>query len=120
MRKKRLGARRAPFRLAALNVMTTLMGSLSLALAVARGYRALFPFQTIYVADLDGIEGRGANSRLVQSSAAALPDVEFWIDAGLREPLPGMLTVKTTVWWRHVGQPERSHTMITFLHPGLN
>ena len=27
--------------------------------AVARGFLSLFPFRAIYVADLDGIEGRG-------------------------------------------------------------
>lgn len=56
---------------------------------VAGGYRDLYPFDTIYVADLDGIEGRGRNPLLPQSLARALPDVEFWIDAGLRQPQSG-------------------------------
>ena len=34
-------------------------------------------------------------------------------------PTAGMLTVKTTVSWRHVGQHERSHELIEFLHPAL-
>ncbi len=35
---------------------------------VARGYAALFPFPTLYVADLDGIEGAGRNERLAGAS----------------------------------------------------
>jgi uncharacterized protein related to proFAR isomerase len=50
--------------------------------AIARAYRSLYPFATIYVADLDGIEGRGADAGLAGSLVAALPEVEFWIDAG--------------------------------------
>lgn len=56
------------------------------AAAVARGYRRLYPFRTIYVADLDGIEGRGRDLNLASSLSAELPEVEFWIDAGLRAP----------------------------------
>ena len=49
---------------------------------VARGFRSLFPFRTMYVADLDGIEGRGRNADLPRQIAAALPGVAFWIDDG--------------------------------------
>ena len=49
---------------------------------LARGLRALFPFRKIYVADLDGIEGRGRNTRLVPSLSQVLPHTEIWIDAG--------------------------------------
>ena len=53
-------------------------------LAVARGYRRLYPFPAIYIADLDAIEGRGANVGLSASLSAALPGVEAWIDAGAK------------------------------------
>ena len=49
---------------------------------LAHGLRALFPFRKIYVADLDGIEGRGRNTRLVPSLSQVLPHTEIWIDAG--------------------------------------
>jgi uncharacterized protein related to proFAR isomerase len=52
--------------------------------AVARAYRNLYPFSTIYIADLDGIEGRGANTGLARSLLTALPEVQLWIDAGLK------------------------------------
>lgn len=50
--------------------------------AIARGYAALFTFPTLYVADLDGIEGRGRNAGLTQELAAALPAAELWVDDG--------------------------------------
>lgn len=59
------------------------------ALDLARGYRNLQPFPTVYVADLDAIEGRGGDSDLAETLNAALPDVAVWIDAGLRQPAPG-------------------------------
>jgi uncharacterized protein related to proFAR isomerase len=50
--------------------------------AVARGYAALFVFPTLYVADLDGIEGRGRNADLPARLAAAVPGTRLWIDDG--------------------------------------
>ena len=51
--------------------------------AVARGFLSLFPFRSIYVADLDGIEGRGRHEGLAARLTAVLPGVEFWIDGGI-------------------------------------
>jgi phosphoribosylformimino-5-aminoimidazole carboxamide ribotide isomerase len=50
--------------------------------ALALGYCTLYPFRTIYVADLDGIEGRGRNEGIFDRLIAAAPHVEFWIDDG--------------------------------------
>jgi phosphoribosylformimino-5-aminoimidazole carboxamide ribotide isomerase len=52
--------------------------------AVARGLRSLFPFAQLYVADLDGIEGRGADPDLGRRLAALMPGAEVWVDAGMR------------------------------------
>jgi len=49
---------------------------------VARGLNALFPFRKYYIADLDGIEGRGRNARLVPELSRVLAMTELWIDAG--------------------------------------
>ena len=49
---------------------------------VARGYAALFTFPALYVADLDGIEGRGPRRGLAAHLAAAVPGVRLWIDDG--------------------------------------
>ncbi len=53
-------------------------------LEVAAAYRAFFPFRTLYVADLDGIEGRGGDVRLASNLAAAWHGEEVWIDDGSR------------------------------------
>ena len=50
--------------------------------AVARGFAALSSFPTLYVADLDGIEGRGRDTALVTALAAAVPGARIWIDDG--------------------------------------
>jgi uncharacterized protein related to proFAR isomerase len=56
---------------------------------VAQGYRKLYPFSTLYIADLDGIEGRGANSNLAGMLTAKMPDLKVWIDNGSAE-FPGV------------------------------
>jgi phosphoribosylformimino-5-aminoimidazole carboxamide ribotide isomerase len=62
--------------------------------AVAHGLLSLFPFRTLYVADLDGIEGHETNSDLVERLAEALPGVAIWIDSGsLDIRRPGTVTV---------------------------
>jgi phosphoribosylformimino-5-aminoimidazole carboxamide ribotide isomerase len=50
--------------------------------AVARGLLALFPFSTLYVADLNGIEGRGASADLAERLIEARPGVAIWVDNG--------------------------------------
>ena len=51
---------------------------------VARALHALFPFPSLYVADLDGIEGRGADLAMQRRLADAWPGREVWIDDGGR------------------------------------
>ena len=50
--------------------------------SVAQGLKTLHPFRKIYVADLDGIEGRGRNVHLAPTLSAVFPGAEIWIDAG--------------------------------------
>jgi len=67
---------------AAYRPLTTPLADGSDPLEVALGLRSLFAFPVLYVADLDGIEGRGRNAGLPERLAAALPGVEVWIDDG--------------------------------------
>lgn len=50
---------------------------------VALGYRALWTFPSLYVADLDAIEGRSQSTALVERLTRALPDVSVWVDSGM-------------------------------------
>jgi uncharacterized protein related to proFAR isomerase len=54
--------------------------------AVARGYQSVFPFPTLYLADLDGIEGRGSNRALHARVADAWEGGDIWLDDGSIEP----------------------------------
>lgn len=56
---------------------------------VALGYHRLYPFETIYVADLDGIEGRGRNDDIAERLTSALPGIEVWLDSGCASAVPG-------------------------------
>lgn len=62
--------------------LATLLAASADPVAVALGLQSLFPFPTLYVADLDGIEGRGADTGLQRRLAAAWPGRELWIDDG--------------------------------------
>lgn len=50
--------------------------------AIARALLGLHPFRKLYVADLDGIEGRGRNVHLVPALSAVAGTTELWIDTG--------------------------------------
>lgn len=50
--------------------------------AVTAGLEALFPFPILYVADLDGIEGRGADLDMQRRVTQAWSGTELWIDDG--------------------------------------
>jgi len=52
---------------------------------VVRDFLAWYPFDTLYIADLDAIENDGDNHALYRSLVADFPDVIFWIDAGIRD-----------------------------------
>lgn len=51
--------------------------------AIAGALMQTFAFRKLYVADLDGIEGRGRNVHLVPALSAALGSCEIWLDAGV-------------------------------------
>jgi HisA/HisF family protein len=53
---------------------------------VARGLLSVHPFQTVYIADLDAIEGRGNNNAAIESIRQALPQTSLWVDNGIADP----------------------------------
>jgi phosphoribosylformimino-5-aminoimidazole carboxamide ribotide isomerase len=46
----------------------------------------LYPFKTLYIADLDAIQGRGSHARIVCGLAQQHPQITFWVDSGIRAP----------------------------------
>ena len=72
-----VGGRRADYQ-----ALTTPLATGSDPVDVARGYAALFTFPALYVADLDGIEGKGRDNGLPARLAAAVPRMPLWVDDG--------------------------------------
>ena len=55
-------------------------------LAITRALLELYPFATLYIADLDAIQGRGDNAKIVEQLRRAFPQLTVWLDAGIRTP----------------------------------
>jgi phosphoribosylformimino-5-aminoimidazole carboxamide ribotide isomerase len=54
-------------------------------LDVARGLLAVHPFATLYVADLDAIEGSGDNRAALRRVTRGCPGVSLWVDNGIAD-----------------------------------
>lgn len=63
-------------------IQTPLAGS-SDPVDVTRGLLSVHPFQTLYVADLDAIEGRGDNRAVLIRLKLAFPQLTLWVDNGI-------------------------------------
>ncbi len=50
---------------------------------VVAGFRALFPFKNIYIADLDAISGTGDHGAIISELEAVFPEIEFWVNSGI-------------------------------------
>jgi phosphoribosylformimino-5-aminoimidazole carboxamide ribotide isomerase len=44
----------------------------------------LYPFETIYIADIDAIQGHGQHQYLIDQIAKRYPTIQFWLDCGLK------------------------------------
>lgn len=53
---------------------------------VMEAFLQLYPFNTLYIADLDAIQGDGSNQSVVADLSRRFPDVEIWLDAGFTRP----------------------------------
>jgi phosphoribosylformimino-5-aminoimidazole carboxamide ribotide isomerase len=63
--------------------ISTRLSATSDPLDVARGLLGVHPFTTLYVADLDAIEGRSDNDPVLARLRAAFPRVTLWVDNGI-------------------------------------
>jgi phosphoribosylformimino-5-aminoimidazole carboxamide ribotide isomerase len=90
------GGKRADYR-----PLETPFGAADDPLAIARGLLAVTFSPTLYVADLDAIEGAGNNFETCRALADVLPNTSLWIDAGFSDvgeclfwlPLGAMLVI---------------------------
>lgn len=56
------------------------------AVDVVRGFLALYPFPTLYAADLDAIQGDGDNVSALRRIRAEFPALRMWVDNGAADP----------------------------------
>ena len=54
-------------------------------LAVVEGLMRLHPFEALYVADLDAIQGKGDNRSALRAIGSAFPGLSIWLDAGFAD-----------------------------------
>jgi phosphoribosylformimino-5-aminoimidazole carboxamide ribotide isomerase len=52
-------------------------------LGVAHALLELYPFKSIYIADLDAIQRQGSNRDVIAVLIHSFPQVKFWLDAGV-------------------------------------
>ncbi|MBV8825691.1 MAG: nickel transporter [Bradyrhizobiaceae bacterium] len=53
---------------------------------IVRGLFSIYRFPTLYVADLDAIEGSGDNRAALERLKAAFPELTLWVDSGVARP----------------------------------
>ncbi len=61
----------------------TLLAPTSQPADIVAGFLTLHAFRTIYIADLDAIEGKGDHSAVIAALEANFPEVDFWVDCGI-------------------------------------
>ncbi len=54
-------------------------------LEVLKALLELYPFTTIYIADIDAIQGLGNHFEIISSMAIEYPHINFWLDYGIRQ-----------------------------------
>jgi phosphoribosylformimino-5-aminoimidazole carboxamide ribotide isomerase len=64
--------------------------------AVVGGLLAVHPFRTLYVADLDGIGGKGRNHDTICALGQAFPGLDLWVDEGRTVARPSSETGRVT------------------------
>ena len=73
--------------------------------AVVSAYLALAPFRTLYVADLDALNGRVPQWALIESLAEKFPQLRFWVDAAAIQA-PSVLRERITIIFGSESLPQ--------------
>jgi phosphoribosylformimino-5-aminoimidazole carboxamide ribotide isomerase len=79
---------------------------------VARGLFSIYPFPTLYVADLDAIEGRGDNCAALKQLKTAFPDLSLWVDNGTAQLDKAVRWLTTGVGHLVLGSESQADTAL--------
>jgi len=52
---------------------------------IVQSFLGLYPFETVYIADLDAISGNRTNHDCIEMLLDNFPHLDFWLDQGLRD-----------------------------------
>ena len=58
---------------------------LSEPLAIVEALLKLYPFEALYIADLDAILGTGSHIEVIDSISKTYPQLKIWLDSGIRQ-----------------------------------
>lgn len=58
---------------------------LSEPLAIVEALLKLYPFDTLYIADIDAILGVGSHIEVIESVCESYPQLNVWLDSGIRQ-----------------------------------
>jgi phosphoribosylformimino-5-aminoimidazole carboxamide ribotide isomerase len=67
---------------------------------IIRYFLSIYPFDTLYIADLNAITSSGNNQRLIDSIARDYKNIEFWVDNGQKIqslPKPNTINYKLVI-----------------------
>ncbi len=82
---------------------------------VLNGFLSIYPFNIIYIADLNSISKAGSNAQLINTVISEYKNIEFWVDSG--EKIQNLTTIKPRNYQNIIGtesQDEKSiHTFFS-------
>jgi phosphoribosylformimino-5-aminoimidazole carboxamide ribotide isomerase len=79
---------------------------------VMRGFYAVYPFKTFYVADLDAILGTGNNELALRRLKAAFPAAVLWVDNGVADPSAALSWLDAQLGHLVVGSESQRDTAL--------
>lgn len=82
-------------------------------LAVLKALRALYPFKTFYMADLNALMDKGSQHNLIQRILQTHPHLNFWIDQGL--PKNSALDRALPNWTPVIGSESLDEAALPYL-----
>ena len=85
---------------------------------VVRGLLTVYPFSTLYVADLDAIERHGGNFQALHRIRAEFPALELWVDNGAADPAALEALIGAGLGVPVIGSESQRDTKLLAQHRG--
>jgi len=88
------------------------------AVAVVRGLLAVYPFPTLYVADLDAIQMNGDNFPALRRIRSEFPALQMWVDNGAADPAALEALIGADLGTPVIGSESQRDSQLIALHRG--